>query len=119
MGTGRSRLDLAVPTEDVLEAVQLILELGADPNGRDVKGMFPLFQAVSGGNDELVKLLVDAGADVNLVMPDSKTALDAARGNVKRRETTRSRKAPNHQSTVELLLSHGASAGTPTDVVSK
>ena len=119
MGTGRSRLDLAVPAEDVLEAVQLILELGADPNGRDVKGMFPLFQAVSGGNDELVKLLVDAGADVNLAMPDGKTALDAARGNVKRRETTRSRKAPNHQSTVELLLSHGAAAGTPTDVVSK
>lgn len=60
MGTGRSDLDLTVPPEDVLEAVRLILDLGADPNGRDVKGTFPPFSAASAGNDELVKLLVDA-----------------------------------------------------------
>ena len=114
MGTGRSRLDLVVPAEDVFEAAELILELGTDPNGTDVKGMFPLFQAASSGNDALVKLLVDAGADVNLAMPDGETALDAARGKARRSGASLGRKAPTHESTVELLLGFGATEGTPT-----
>ncbi len=114
MGTGRSQKDLDVPAAEVLEAVTLILELGADPNGTDVKGMFPLFQAASTGNDALVKLLVDAGADINLAMPDGETALDAARGKARRSGASLGRKAPTHESTVELLLGFGATEGTPT-----
>jgi len=116
MGTGRSRLDLAVPAEDVLEAAELILDLGADPNGRDVKGTFPLFSAASAGNDELVELLVDAGADVNLAMPDGKTALDVARGGGR---GMLGRRVATHASTVELLLGYGAIAGTVTTVATK
>ena len=116
MGTGRSDLDLTVPPEDVLEAVRLILDLGGDPNGRDARGAFPLLSAASAGNNELVKLLVGAGADVNLATPDGKTPLDAARGGGR---GMLGKRAPTHESTVELLLSHGAIEGTAIDVATK
>ena len=107
MGAGRSRKDLDVPREDVLEAVRLILELGADPNGVDVNGGFALFQAAGAGNDELVQVLVEAGADVNQTRPDGKTALDAARGDFEGGVRLGARRAA-HESTVELLVSLGA-----------
>ena len=107
MGAGRSSKDLDVPPEEVLEAVRLILELGADPNGVDVNGVFPLFQAAGAGNDELVRALADAGADVNQQRPDGKTALDAARGDFEGGVRLGARRDP-HESTVELLLDRGA-----------
>ena len=74
--------------------------------------MFPLFQAASAGNNELVKVLVEAGAVVNQTMPDGKTPLDAARGNRNRGFTTLGRKAQTH----ECRRSSCCSATAPSQV---
>ena len=48
------------------DAVRLLLELGADPNARDVgDNALPLHFAAGGGPIESVRALVDAGSDVN------------------------------------------------------
>jgi ankyrin repeat protein len=50
-----------------VELARLALAKGADPNGRDSQGRTPLHVAIASGRAELaiIKLLIDAGADVN------------------------------------------------------
>jgi len=62
-----------------VEMVKLLLERGVNPNtpSTDV-GYTPLMQAANSANLELVKLLIDAGADLNAEDHDGRTALDAA-----------------------------------------
>ena len=62
-----------------------------DPNARNMNGESPLMFAARGGNDELVQLLLDAGANVKSRCYHGKTALSYA---VDRR----------HGTTVVLLL---------------
>ena len=50
------------PKSDVLEAVQLLLELGADVNTGNDGGQTPLHGAVYRAADDLIRFLVDAGA---------------------------------------------------------
>lgn len=45
-------------------AVRKLLEAGADPNARDQNGQTPLHHAARIGDEEVCKLLIDAGADV-------------------------------------------------------
>ena len=60
-----------------LEMVKLLLERGVNPNTPSTAvGDTPLMQA--GANLELVKLLIDAGADINAEDKDGRTALDFA-----------------------------------------
>jgi ankyrin repeat protein len=53
-------------------AVRRLLAEGQDPNEHDEHGLTPLFLAVApfGGDLTMVKLLVEAGADVNARSPE-------------------------------------------------
>ena len=50
---------------DDVELVKLILERGASPNTQTFKGKTPLYVASQNNHTDIVKLLLDAGADVN------------------------------------------------------
>ncbi|XP_068602317.1 ankyrin repeat domain-containing protein 50 [Brachionichthys hirsutus] len=71
-GDGRTALSVAalcVPTAAGVkgygEAVSLLLERGADPGHRDHDGMTPLLLAAYEGHDDIIELLLEAGADVD------------------------------------------------------
>ncbi|GKD07809.1 potassium channel AKT1-like protein, partial [Tanacetum coccineum] len=59
--SGRTVLNLAA-AKGSLECVLLLLDYGADPNKRDCEGNVPLWSAIMGRNDPVIKLLVDNGA---------------------------------------------------------
>ena len=63
-----------------VEVVRLLLSAKANVNARDVRGMTPLMLAVAcdGAGETIVKLLLDAGATVNLKSKDNETARDWA-----------------------------------------
>jgi ankyrin repeat protein len=63
-----------------MPAVKYSLELGADVNAKDAKGYSALHGASYIGNNELVKFLVDQGADVKAVAKDGNTVADMANG---------------------------------------
>lgn len=60
-----SLLQMACDSND-LQLVRSLLDKGAEPNIADPLGRTPLFTAVSAGNQEMVKLLVDGGADLSV-----------------------------------------------------
>lgn len=63
------------------EAVRILLEAGADPNPKVPEGLFrssPLKAASFGGLAEIVKLLLQFGAEIDAYNPEGQTALHAA-----------------------------------------
>jgi ankyrin repeat protein len=55
------------PVEDGLAIARVLLEYGADVNKRDSgPGSFPLFQAAQGGKTELIRFLLQSGADLTM-----------------------------------------------------
>ena len=56
-----------------LESARVLLEAGADPNGRGEGGFTPLHSAAQNGNAELVRLLVAHGADATDAGPGEHT----------------------------------------------
>ncbi|MGW1774735.1 ankyrin repeat domain-containing protein [Streptomyces sp. NPDC002104] len=65
----------AVRSGDV-EAVRVLLEQGADPDGPDgAEGLTPLCAAVASYAYALARVLVEAGADPDRVLPDGTTPL--------------------------------------------
>lgn len=68
----------AVGVEDV-KTVKRLISIGATPNTSNEWGYTPLFLAVSRRNYELVKLLLDAGANINLTAAENpESPLDLA-----------------------------------------
>ncbi|MBE3047284.1 ankyrin repeat domain-containing protein [Candidatus Bathyarchaeota archaeon] len=61
------------------ELVQILLCAGADVNSKDDISLTLLYQASSYGHPEIVRILLDNGADVNITKL-GRTALDAAKG---------------------------------------
>jgi hypothetical protein len=62
-----------------LEAVKLHIEAGTDINKKDaMSGSTPLITAASFGKNDIVKVLIDAGADLGLQNNDGSTALHVA-----------------------------------------
>ncbi|KAL2236088.1 UNVERIFIED_CONTAM: Potassium channel AKT1 [Sesamum indicum] len=61
---GRSALHLAAAKGN-LECVLLLLDYGADPNRRDSEGNVPLWDALLGKHEPVIKALVDNGATLS------------------------------------------------------
>src|SRR5262245_24268090 len=78
-----------------VEAMQLLIEQGADVNAKDGAGETALMSACAGGNAPAVQLLIGRGADVKVTSKRNETALGfAATSGV--------------QASVEMLLAKGA-----------
>lgn len=69
------------PTDDRRkEAIQLLMDHGADLNAIDGNGLTALHYAATNGNDAVVQYLADKGAKLDLKDKLGRTALDAANG---------------------------------------
>ena len=67
-----------------LEAVQYLIELGADVNERDHSGYNALHHAAARGDNEMILYLVEHGGDVTAVSRRGQTTADMANGPVQR-----------------------------------
>lgn len=85
------------------DLVQKLLEKGADPNIADSDGAFPLSEAVvnAGSNPQIVKLLIDKGANINAQESNKATALIYAAAN-------KQISAQMRREIVKILLDRGA-----------
>jgi ankyrin repeat protein len=79
-GVNRKLAESAVTEEQSLEAVKLLLELGADAKAVSANGENALFGPVYRGWNTLVQLLVDHGAEVNTISNAGITPWLAASG---------------------------------------
>lgn len=77
--SGRSVLLNAVDSSDI-EGLRIILEARADPNPVVPEGLFrssPLIAASIGNKPNMIKLLIEKGADINATNPEALTVLQA------------------------------------------
>lgn len=82
---GQSPLHLAAVKKDSLEMVKYLLASGAGVDPRDFRGLTPLMLAAMGPEAlspaqqrEVMKALIEAGADLNRIGPNGVTALSLA-----------------------------------------
>ena len=73
-----------VPDGWLPAARYLLEELGADVNARDLNGYTPLHHAAARGDDDLIRYLMDRGADLMVVSRKGQTTVDMANGPVQR-----------------------------------
>ena len=109
---------VAACLRDNVDLVDLLLKHGADPNPTwtscdsepcDSKHELPLFVAISNSNSDIIRLLLNAGASVNVVNDEGKNVLCFAADiliGVMSYGLSEVRKA---LSTILLLIEHGAS----------
>jgi ankyrin repeat protein len=98
--------------EDGLEALKVALELGGDVNAANKDGDTPLHGAAWRGANDIVQLLVDHGAKLDVKNKQGYTPLRIANGEEER--------VANHNVrpwTVELLLKLLTERGLPTDML--
>lgn len=62
----------------------LVEEVGADVNVRDASGYTALHHAAARGDNEMIRFLVDHGADVTVVSREGQTTADMANGPIQR-----------------------------------
>ncbi len=84
------------PIGTIVACVRALLRAGADPNALDREYGTPLIIAARGGSLPVVRMLVNAGADVNLRHPCGWSPLE------------RAVLYPGYPQVVRLLLQHGA-----------
>ena len=85
------------------DEVTLLLERGADPNHVWATGDTILHMAVGMGNKEIVKILLNAGMDVNASDNDGRTPLYAAASGFMLEEF-----GFEHSDVITMLVTHGA-----------
>ena len=61
-----------------VKIVQMLLDMGADPNVREQAGYTALHAAAQNGDIEIIQALLLGGADLTLKSDDGKTAMDIA-----------------------------------------
>ena len=71
------KLHVAIKHGNLAE-VKLLLDIGADVNGRNKRRLMPLHVAIDGNHTEIVILLLAKGADVNGRDNDGETPLHIA-----------------------------------------
>ena len=93
----------AAVLQDREDLVQKLIEKGANPNLADSEGAYPLSEAVvrRDANTQIVKLLLDAGANVNAQESNKGTALIYAASN-------KAISSQRRQEIVKMLLDKGA-----------
>ncbi len=89
-----------VPNNWLPAVKYLVEECGADVNLRDANGYTALHHAASRGDNELVRYLVEKGADVTVVSRKGQTTADMANGPIQR--------VSPFPETIELLVGLGA-----------
>ena len=84
-GAGRAGVShIHVPNGWMPSVRLLVEELDADVNARDHNGYTPLHFAAARGDNELIRYLVEKGADVMVVSRRGQTVVDMANGPVQR-----------------------------------
>jgi ankyrin repeat protein len=68
---GQTLLEYAIRSRSV-ESLGKVLELGADPNGKNLQGETPLNIAIQLSFKKAVRILIDNGADIELTGKDGK-----------------------------------------------
>lgn len=77
--------------------VEMLLDRGAAPDGRDKRGRTALHHAAANGDNETLQLLIERNADINAADEDGCTAVDYAR-------------AERNYGTMKILIDAGAKA---------
>jgi|GEM_PF-6185294 len=90
-----------------IEAIRLLLTIGADPNARAKNGSLPLHLAATRGHVEVVNLLLDHGAGINDLCHGF-SALYVAVGCFSVKEDKRKPTESRRQEIVHILLERGA-----------
>lgn len=89
---------------DKEQVIDALLDAGADPNLEDHQGYTPIFIAVQHGRVDGVKLMIDAGADLNVLYADRMSPLDQAYLYI----DSGSHRGQDHEAIAKLLEAHGA-----------
>ena len=104
---------------DPLEAVKVLVELGADVNATNMSGQTAMHNAAFLGEDEIIQFLADNGAEVDVEDEFGQTPWTMARGIIPSEVTlfvvSRGRYGI-YESTADLLLELGA---TPRSIEDK
>jgi ankyrin repeat protein len=80
VGAGGTSGEQAAPEEDLIAAIKLCMEYGADINAADATGQTALHLAASKGSDRIVEYLAKHGAKLDAKDKRDRTPLDVAMG---------------------------------------
>lgn len=78
---GFTALLIAVNHECDISLIEQLIQAGSDLDHQDPRGRTPLFHAVSNNSMEIIKVLLQHGADPNIIDDDGYSSLDIAERN--------------------------------------